>query len=400
MDWGKKYAPEKADEVPQKGAMLELSAFVKGFKRQRKKAVLIYGPSGSCKTTAVYALANELGLEILEVNASSFRNAEAINAVLGNAIKQQSLFHKGKIMLVDEIDGISGQQDRGGIPALVQLIQNSSFPVIMTANNPWGKKFSALRSKASLVEFKPVHEKDVVEVLKKICSGEKLDYDESALKIIAGKGNGDLRAAVNDLLCLSSSRITVEAAQLLNNRNRIESMLAAVAKILRSHDSIAALKAFDDIEENIDSCFLWLSENIPKEYKNARDLAHAYDALSKADVFRGRIIRRQHWRFLSHASAMLTVGIASSKTQKYSNGFVKYSSTRLLDYWRQNQKYAKRDEIVESIAEKTHSSSKKALQYSLPYFVYAAKKSKKFFDAFVKAFELEEEVAAWLRTGG
>lgn len=42
--------------------------------------------------------------------------------------------------------------------------------------------------------------------------------------------------------------------------------------------------------------FLWIEENIPYEYKG-EELARAYDALSIADVFRGRIHRQQHWRF-------------------------------------------------------------------------------------------------------
>ena len=41
-------------------------------------------------------LANELGLEVYEVNASDFRNAEQINQKVGSAVKQQSLFSKGK----------------------------------------------------------------------------------------------------------------------------------------------------------------------------------------------------------------------------------------------------------------------------------------------------------------
>ena len=56
---------------------------------------MIYGPSGTGKTCSVYAIANELGHEVVEVNASDMRNAEQINQKVGNAINQQSLFAVG-----------------------------------------------------------------------------------------------------------------------------------------------------------------------------------------------------------------------------------------------------------------------------------------------------------------
>ena len=123
-----KYKPKKTDEIiGQDIAIKKLKNFVVNFKKQRKNAALIYGPSGVGKTISVHALANELDLEILEVNASDVRNAEQINSLIGSAVGQMSLFSKGKIILVDEIDGLSGTKDRGGLQAIIRLIEKSSF---------------------------------------------------------------------------------------------------------------------------------------------------------------------------------------------------------------------------------------------------------------------------------
>jgi len=151
----KKYAPKNSSEiVGQEKALAELKVFINTFKTQKKKAAFVYGPSGVGKTAAVYALAHESGLEVLEINASEFRNKEHIHTIVGGAINQQSLFSKGKIILVDEVDGLSGTKDRGGLQEIVRIIQKTSFPIILTATNPWDNKFSSVRGKSNLIAFK------------------------------------------------------------------------------------------------------------------------------------------------------------------------------------------------------------------------------------------------------
>ena len=142
----RKYIPKtEKDIIGQEENLKQLKNFILNFKNQKKNSALIYGPSGTGKTCSVYAIANEIGFEVIEVNASDFRNAEQINQKVGNAIKQQSLFAKGKIILVDEIDGLSGREDRGGIQAITKLIEDSAFPIILTATNPFDNKFSSLK---------------------------------------------------------------------------------------------------------------------------------------------------------------------------------------------------------------------------------------------------------------
>src|SRR3989338_8996697 len=116
-----KYIPKTTKEIfGQDDVIDKLKNFIINFSREKKNSVLIYGPSGTGKTCSVYAIANELGHEVVEVNASDMRNAEQINQKVGNAINQQSLFANGKIILVDEVDGLSGHEDRGGVQAITK----------------------------------------------------------------------------------------------------------------------------------------------------------------------------------------------------------------------------------------------------------------------------------------
>ncbi len=95
--WTSKYSPNSVKDVIGQGtALLGLKKFVVNFRQERRKAIILHGPSGSGKTCSVYALAKELDLEVVELNASDFRTGDGISKVAGTASKQMSLFSKVK----------------------------------------------------------------------------------------------------------------------------------------------------------------------------------------------------------------------------------------------------------------------------------------------------------------
>ncbi|MBI2660235.1 replication factor C large subunit [Candidatus Woesearchaeota archaeon] len=383
--------------VGQEENMLKLRDFVLNFKKQKKKSALVYGPSGTGKTCSVYAIANELGYEVIEVNASDFRNTEQINQKVGNAIKQQSLFAKGKIILVDEIDGLSGREDRGGIQAITKLIENSAYPIVLTATNPFDNKFGSLRSKSSMLKFKPLDYMSIFKILKRICDKEKIKYEDEVLKILCRRCGGDVRAAINDLQLLAHEKreLTKESLEELSERNRTENIMIALNKIFKTTDLKIAISAFDNVEEDLDEQLLWIDENLPKEYTNPKELAKAYEMLSKADVFSRRIRRWQHYRFLVYINALITAGIAAAKKEKYEH-LVEYKPTgRILKLWWANQKSAKKKEIAGKIAEKTHSSKKEILKSTMPYLPVMFR-NREMRNNIVRDLALDEEEIEWL----
>ncbi len=396
--WVKKYQPKELLDIRgQDTALKQLKESIANFKKT-KKATLIYGPTGSGKTATAHALAKELDLEIIEVNASDTRNKEEINSLIGSAATQMSLFNKGKIILIDEVDGLSGTKDRGGISAITKIIEKSAFPIILTANDPWDSKFSTLRKKANLIQFHTLNYLSVFAVLKKICTSESIKYDESTLKSMARMAGGDLRGAINDLqmTCQDKKTLLKEDIEQTSQRNKTQSMISALMKIFKTMDPKIALTAFDDVQEDFNKRFLWLDENIPKEYTKPKNLASAYDKLSKADVFQGRIRRWQHWRFLSHINALLTAGVALSKDEKYKQ-FIKYTPTkRILKLWRANMTYQKRKSIAVKIAEKTHTSLKQSIK-NMPYIQTIFKKNKQMAEEIIQEFELDSQEVDWLK---
>ena len=397
--WIKKYLPNNLKEFHgQTKAVDQLQQFIINFKQQPKKAMLLYGPYGSGKTCSVHALANEIGYEVLEVNASDVRNKASIEEVVGGAISQQPLFNKGKIILLDDIDGLSGTGDRGGATTLAKLISKTGFPMVLTAHEPWDKKLAPIKKKAVLVEFEVLNSDEVLKILQKICKKEKVSYEDQALKTLARYAGGDLRAAINDLQMLSSSgKLSRKDLRSLDQREKTSSMQEALTKIFKTTDPKIAISAFDNVDENVDKWFLWIDENLAKEYTKPADLSRAYDSVSKADRFFRRIRRWQHWRFLVYINALLTSGVAVAKDEKYKE-MIKYGpTTRILRIWRANMKYHKRKAIAAKIAEHTHSSTKTALTQTLPYLQIIFKKNKRVAASITEDLELDKDEVDWLR---
>ena len=395
-----KYIPKSTREIfGQDNSIRQLKNFIVNFSREKKNSALVYGQSGTGKTCSVYAIANELGYEVIEVNASEFRNAEQINLKVGNAIKQRSLFAGGKIILVDEIDGLSGHEDRGGIQAITKLMEDSTYPIIMTATNPFDNKFSSLRSKSNLIEFRQLDYLSIFKILKRICEHEKIGYDEEILKAFSRRSGGDARASINDLQLLTQNKkeLTKESLEELAERNKTDKIMTALNKIFKTTDLKIAISALENVEEDIDEQFLWIDENLPKEYVNPIELAKAYEMLSKADVFKRRIKRWQHYRFLVYINALITAGIASAKKEKYKQ-FVEYKPTgRILKLWWAKQKSMKKKAIAEKIAVKTHSSKKEILKNTMPYLPIMFK-NKEMRDNIINYLGLNEEEVGWVKS--
>ena len=150
INWVEKYRPKTFGEVIGQGeGILKIKEYFEKFPNVKRKAILLGGGPGIGKTTLVHVLKNETNSEIFELNASDLRNKKSMNERLKPVLEQTSLFNKKKLILVDEVDGISAV-DRGGLSELIQLIEDSNYPIICTANDPWSSKLSALRKKVEI----------------------------------------------------------------------------------------------------------------------------------------------------------------------------------------------------------------------------------------------------------
>jgi len=360
--WIEKYRPRTFSGIKgQELVLTKIKEFIKEFNSNRSskigKALVLHGPPGTGKTTIAHVIANETNSEIFELNASDLRDRNKLHEILKPAIEQKSLTNKNKIILVDEADGIS-TVDRGGLSELIELIEISTCPVIITANDIWNKKLSDLRKKAELIQLKEIDYKTIKEVLFEILRRENLFLNDNILASIAIRAKGDIRAAINDLQ--SVSRMKDPSILELHERNKEVDIFNALKMIFKGKPTENTLKLFDSVNMPLDEIILWVEENIPAEYAG-EELARAYDLLSKVDVFKGRIYKQQYWRFLIYENALLSYGISSAK-KTLKTGFTSYKRpSRILKIWMNNQRTAKKKTICQKYATYVHVGQKRAM---------------------------------------
>lgn len=388
MPWTEKYRPKSFVEIRgQDEAIYKIKEFLKNFGK-KKNALILHGPPGTGKTSIVHAAAKENNFEIFELNASDLRNREKLKNILKPATEQVSLEKSDKIILVDEVDGIS-EYDYGGLGELLSVIESTSFPIIITANDIWGKKFSSLRKKCELLQLKEINCEMIKCVISEIAKKENLSINEDFISELSVKSKGDLRAAINDLQALS--KLKDYFSIIIDERNKETDIFSSIKKVFQEKPANEILGIYDSVNMPIDDIILWIEENIPAEYKN-EELARAYDLLAKTDVFRGRIHKQQYWRFLVYENIFLSYGIASSKKNP-KTGFTSYKKpSRILQIWLNNQKTIYKKTICQKYSQHVHISQKRAMS-EFPVIKQVIKSNPEI----QKELKLEEEEIEYLK---
>ncbi|MEW6528534.1 MAG: replication factor C large subunit [Candidatus Micrarchaeota archaeon] len=352
MIFAQKHIPKKIDDVAGNDeAKSHIKQWILNWLRGvRQKPLLIYGPTGIGKTTIAYALKAEFDLELIEINASDLRNAAQIEKILVNAGCSFSLSGKNKLLLIDDVDALQ-REDVGGVRAISTVLKNAMVPVLLTAENIWDKKIAGIVNEARAIAFRRVSKSSVLKVLKKIAYAEKIEIDDTKLEFIAENCGGDLRSAINDL-----------QAGMSGMRNREKDVFERMKIVFKSTLYKEAREAaWGDIEHEF--LKLWIDENIPYEYEKKDDIAYAYNILSRADIFDGRIINRQYWGFLRYSNDLMTAGVSLAKRERY----IKFVRYQFPNYLRQmsasSAKRATLKRIGLKIGAKVHCNWKQSLLY-------------------------------------
>lgn len=346
------YRPEKLEEIAgQPKALKELVSWFNTWPEQ-KKAVILYGRAGVGKTSAVLALKKEFNADLIELNASDQRNKDVIERIVGNAATSSTLDGSKKIILLDEADNVYGREDKGGNQALSKIIDITRNPIILIANEYWEIP-QGIRNKAKMIEFRTLLPASILKVIKKVAEKEQLFIPNEVLQKIAKDANGDLRAALNDLESLTGEEYT-------NPRDTQQSIFQGLSSVFRSH-SVDVRKEFWNIDMQPRDALLWIGENMPLVY-SPPDAAKAYYYLSRADVFLGRVMRRQYYKLWAYAMDLMTSGVSVARSDKYHfHRFQRPSYFAALARSRKDRDM--RGSIYQKVAEKCHCSFYEAKEY-------------------------------------
>lgn len=325
------------------------------------KPLLLSGPCGVGKTSSVHALAQEFGWELLELNTATSRTSEAVLGFLGAASASAGLFGSKKLLLIDDADFAAGE-DKGCATAFAKIASAAAQPLIITATDAYSKNLSALRGLCEKAELKRVNVHAMLSLLRCVCKSENLAFPEEEISLIAQNSQGDVRAALNDLQARNLSQ---------NSREREKNVFDVVRGILKAAKYSDCRPLLMSSSLPNDTLKLWLEENVPAEYEKPADIASAFNSLSRADMFDGRVKNRQYWGFLRYSTDLMGAGVALSKEAPYK----KFTSYAYPSYIRAmgatKEKRAVRKSLARKFSAAFHCSLWAGLEYAPLFSLFA-----------------------------
>jgi len=124
----------------------EANSWLKTWKRQKKKALILHGHVGTGKTTLAYQIAEQHNYGVVEFNASDLRNKEFMQKL--KKLSLQSSFEP-TLILLDECDTLESR-----INDLKGVIEKTQKPIILTTNY-YGKLSGVNKVCKSIRFYKP-----------------------------------------------------------------------------------------------------------------------------------------------------------------------------------------------------------------------------------------------------
>ena len=370
--WVEKYRPKKIEDIiGNEEAKANFVEWLKS-KRRSKKAVLLYGPPGVGKTALVNAAAKEFGFITIEMNASDARSEKAINEIAKPAtsyiaLDSFSAASKGNLLFLDEVDGIAGNEDRGGVGAIIKIVEESRVPVIMAANDPDIDKLRPLKKVCLLIRFQQIRIPLIIALLQKICLLEHVKADFEALEHIAQNSKGDVRSAINDLQSLSEENhvLTLQDTMTLSSRNKDISMDETLRGFFSAKSVAEASSLLSRSSVDYDEFIMSVSDNLPRRYSDPDELAAAYDYVSQADIFRGRI-GTEHWHLLKYFFNELSEAAAVAPESYKPFEFISPPIRIITLFWTKGKR-TMLDGICGKIGAQCHVSHETAKHDFVPY---------------------------------
>ena len=234
----------------------------RAIKADKLSSVIFYGPPGTGKTTLAKVIANTTSAEFKQINAT-VAGKKDMEEVVKEAKDLQGMYGRKTILFIDEIHRFNkGQQDY-----LLPFVEDGTVILIgATTENPYFEVNSALISRSSIFELKPLEKEDIKVLLRRTVEDTRkgmgsfhAQIDEDALDFLADMAGGDARNALNaiELGILTTDRsedgiihITVEVAseciqkRVVNYDKRGDNhydIISAFIKSMRGSDPDAAV---------------------------------------------------------------------------------------------------------------------------------------------------------------
>lgn len=327
--WVDKYQPRSTTElIGQNRNVARIKSWLKTFDPSASRPLFLYGPPGIGKTTAAHLCCKETGYKTIEFNASDQRNKGIIQDVISTIASNSRLNFFGRAsetkdaIILDEVDGLAGNEDRGAIPQLIIEIKKAKKPMIFICNDGQHQKLRSLKDKCETIEFKRPDLSAIKTVVTKISKIERLNVDKINVNNLAEASDYDLRQIINSLSLFRDGK----AEQLVKTTrlNAFEATKKALSNKLTLEERFDCFFADYNIMplfmlEN----YLKMSDQKGDGFKKLKTISRCADSFCLADLADKEIRSNQNWSLLN-AQALFSTVIPSRYASSSSIGRIDF----------------------------------------------------------------------------
>ncbi|OWP56831.1 MAG: hypothetical protein B2I17_03805 [Thermoplasmatales archaeon B_DKE] len=430
MPWIEKYRPKTlADLIVSDETLTQLNKWVESWKEgvPARTTLILHGKPGMGKTSCAYAIANYTGWSVIEMNASDQRNRDSVRKIaLMGALYSDITSFTGqqnttrKIILVDEADNMFESRstetggDSGGTAELARVVRETKNPVIITMNDFYEFRRRGqnreIAENAVVIDFSPYKRKNtndykqfrlkLMKRIRYILDSEGVNLPQSLINEVMDRDSMDLRSIINDLESFCGGAGGRNQGFDISFRDETESPFNIMISTFKSSSYEEVLETLQSKEDDFstEDYIMWIDKNLPEEAREFDDLANAFDLVSLADVFIGRVMKKQHYAFKRY-SEELVAGV-STRIAKRNRSFVKYQFPSYISAMsRMKGSRSSRKSIATKLGRLTHSSTATAMEF-MWFFSYISRKDKKGFASIADKLVISEKEEEILKKAG
>lgn len=160
----------------------EATRWLKNWKQQEKRGLILWGHVGTGKTTLAYQLAEKFGYSVIEFNASDQRDKKFLKKL--KKLSLQNTFEPS-LLLLEEIDTSEAR-----LSELKDVIKNTKKPIILTSN--YYQKIRGITSVCKVIHFSKPSLSDFAKLpdldITKLSEAEVTDFRQAKAVIQGSQG--------------------------------------------------------------------------------------------------------------------------------------------------------------------------------------------------------------------
>ncbi|XP_016061994.1 PREDICTED: replication factor C subunit 1 isoform X2 [Miniopterus natalensis] len=336
------------------------------------KAALLSGPPGVGKTTTASLVCQELGYSYVELNASDTRSKNSLKEIVAESLNNTSIkgfYSSGAAplasmkhaLIMDEVDGMAGSEDRGGIQELIGLIKHTKIPIICMCNDRNHPKIRSLVHYCFDLRFQRPRVEQIKGAMMSIAFKEGLKIPPPAMNEIILGANQDIRQVLHNLSmwCAQSKALTYDQARADSQRAKKDIRLGpfdVARKVFAAGEETSHMSLVDKSDlffHDYSIAPLFVQENYIHVKpvaaggdikKHLMLLSRAADSICDGDLVDRQVRSKQNWSLLPTQAIYASV-LPGELMRGYMTQFPTFPS-----WLGKHSSTAKHDRLVQDLA--------------------------------------------------